>query len=145
MTYSFTFVKMKTSIVESFNRTLKTKMWKFFSHRNTYRCVDVLDDMIYSYNNTFHRTIGQTPFSIKKENVDNIRIRVYGDSSVRSRVNLKVGDKVRISKTRQVFDKGYLLNWTKEIFTVSEVISTSPSTYNIVDYEGEEFTGSFYD
>ena len=119
-------------------------MWKFFTHHSTYRYVDVLNDMIHSYNNTFHRTIGQTPSSVKRENGDKIRQRMYGSTDVRSRAKLKVGDKVRISKTRHVFDKGYLPNWTEEIFTVSEVIATSPSTYKIIDY-GEEVNGSFYD
>ena len=136
---------IKASVVERFNRTLKTKMWKFFTHHSTYRYVDVLNDMIHSYNNTFHRTIGQTPSSVKEENVNKIRQRMYGSTDVRSRVKLKVGDKVRISKTRHVFDKGYLPNWTEEIFTVSEAIATSPPTYKIIDYGGEEVKGNFYD
>ena len=134
---------IKASVVERFNRTLKTKMWNFFTHHSTYRYVDVLNDMIYSYNNTFHRTIRQTPSSVKKENVNKIRQRTYDSTDVRSRVKLKVGDKVCLSKKRHVFGKGYLLNWTEEIITVSEAIATSP-TYRIIDY-GEEVKGSFYD
>ena len=137
---------IKASVVERFNRTLKTKMWKFFTHRNTYRYVDVLQDMVHSYNNTFHRTIGQAPSSVKKEDVPKLREKMYGiDNDVNARVKLKVGDKVRISKTRRTFDKGYLPNWTKEIFSVSEAIATTPPTYKLVDYGGEEVKGSFYD
>jgi hypothetical protein len=40
----------KASIVESFNTTLKTKMWKYFTHRETLTYVDVLSEMVASYN-----------------------------------------------------------------------------------------------
>ena len=55
-----------------------------------------------------------------------------------------MGDKVRISETRVVFKKGYLPNWTTEIFTVSQVLSTKPTTYRIKDEHDEELMGSFY-
>ena len=48
---------IKAAVVERFNRTLKTKMWKYFTFMGTHRYVDVLDDLVYSYNNSFHRTI----------------------------------------------------------------------------------------
>ena len=64
-----------------------------------YRYVDVLQDMVHSYNNTFHRTIGQAPSLFKKEDVPKLREKIYGiDNDVNARVKLKVGDKVRISK-----------------------------------------------
>ena len=56
----------------------------------------------------------------------------------------KVGDKVRISKVKMVFDKGYLPNYTYEIFTVSEIKATNPITYKLKDYNNEEIKGSFY-
>ena len=58
---------------------------------------------------------------------------------------MKAGDKVRISKTRRAFDKGYLPNWTEEVFSVSEAVSTAPPAYKLVNYGGEEVKGSFYD
>ena len=66
------------------------------------------------------------------------------DNDVNARIKLKVGDKVRISKTRRTFDKGNLPNWTEEIFSESKTIATTPPTYKLVDY-GEEVKGSFYD
>ena len=39
----------KASIVERFNRTLKTKMWKYFTHRETIIYIDVLSEMVESY------------------------------------------------------------------------------------------------
>jgi Cdc6-like AAA superfamily ATPase len=57
----------------------------------------------------------------------------------------KIGDKVRISKYKGVFDKGYLPNWTTELFTISKVMKTNPVTYKIEDYNKEQVSGSFYE
>ena len=56
-----------------------------------------------------------------------------------------VGDKVRISKKKKTFEKGYTTRWTEEIFTIVEVKHTSPVTYKIADPNGEEITGTFYE
>ena len=102
--------------------------------------------MVHSYNNTFHRTIGQAPSSVKNEDVSKLRERMYGvEDDINAHPKLKVGDKVRISKTRRTSDKGYLPNWTEEIFSVSEAIATAPPTYKLIDYGGKEVRGSFYD
>jgi len=136
---------IKASIVERFNRTLKTKMWKYFTHNNTYKYVDVLQDMVYSYNHSYHRTIGRTPASVNKDNEKAVIERMYGKDIQISRPRLKKDDTVRISKTRRTFEKGYLPNWTEEIFTISEVFRTSPATYALEDYDGEKLQGTFYD
>ena len=49
---------LKASVVERFNRTLKTKMYRYFTYKNTRRYIDVLDDMLHSYNNTYHNSVG---------------------------------------------------------------------------------------
>jgi hypothetical protein len=136
---------IKASVAERFNRTLKTKMWKYFTHRNTYKYVDVLQDMVHSYNHSYHRTIGRTPAAVKKEDEAAIRERIYGSDPTPMAPRLAVGDQVRISKTRRVFEKGYLPNWTEEIFTIIEAVSTNPATYRLRDYDGEALEGTFYD
>jgi len=136
---------IKASVVERFNRTLKTKMWKYFTHHNTYKFTDVLQDMVHSYNHTHHRTIGRAPVTVTTENAGEVREKMYGNEKTVGTPKLKAGDNVRISKTRRVFDKGYLPNWTEEIFTVDKSVRTTPVTYKIVDYDGEAVEGSFYD
>src|SRR2546426_6191198 len=59
---------LKASVCERFNRTLKTKMWRYFTHASTLRYVDILDDLVKSYNNTFHRTIGMHPTDVSPQN-----------------------------------------------------------------------------
>ena len=95
---------IKASVVERFNRTLKTKMWKYFTYKDTLRYVNVLADMIASYNDTYHRTIGRTLSSVNRLNEVKVRRRMYGDKEVTVKPKLKVGDKVRIGKARRVFD-----------------------------------------
>jgi len=66
------FSELKASIVERFNRTLKQKMWKYFTQNNTLRYVDVSDQLIYSCNHTFHRSIGMASAQVNYENEESV-------------------------------------------------------------------------
>ena len=57
----------------------------------------------------------------------------------------KVGDRVRISKYKNIFSKGYTENWSEEVFIISKIKSTVPWTYVISDLNGEPITGIFYE
>ena len=57
----------------------------------------------------------------------------------------KIGDQVRISKIKRKFEKGYLPNYSKEIFTVSKKVPRNPAVYKLRDYDGEQLKGIFYD
>ena len=136
---------IKASVVERFNRTFKTKMWKYFTHKSTTHYVHVLDDLLHSYNRTRHRTIRCAPIEVTKENETTIRERMYSkEVDSKSPAKFKIGDQVRISKTRRAFDKGYLPNWIEKIFTATEIIDTKHRTYKLVDYGNEKIEGSFY-
>ena len=106
----------------------------------------VLQDIVYSYNHSVHRTLGCKPADVTHANASEIREKVFKKrpkSNVKD--DIKVGDKVRISKVKSIFAKGYLPNWTEEIFTVASINrKTSPITYKLKDYQGEEIEGSFY-
>ena len=58
---------------------------------------------------------------------------------------MKLGDRVRISKTRRQFKKGYLPNWSDELFTVAVRHPIDPPTYEIDDYDKERLKGEFYE
>ena len=119
-------------------------MWKYFTHANTLKYLDVLEDIMDSYNNTFHRSIGMAPADVKSEHQAQIAERLY-PLKRKPKWKLIVGDKVRISKGKRVFKKGYLPNWTDEIFTVKHRYPTDPATYGIEDYGGESIKGKFYE
>ena len=57
----------------------------------------------------------------------------------------KIGDHVRISKYKNIFAKGYILNWSEEIFIISKIKNTVPWAYVINDLNGEEIIGIFYE
>ena len=59
---------MKASVVERFNKTLKNKMWRYFTFSQSLRYIDVIKDLVYSYNNSYHRSIKNTPNKINKSN-----------------------------------------------------------------------------
>jgi hypothetical protein len=56
-----------------------------------------------------------------------------------------IGDMVRMSKKKNIFEKGYTPRWTEEVFTITKIQYTDPPTYKITDYNGEEIQGSFYE
>ena len=60
------------------------------------------------------------------------------------RKHVQIGDHVRISKAKSIFEKGYLPNWTGKIFTVSKILKTNPIQVKLRDYNDEEIIGSFY-
>ena len=136
----------KAAVVERFNRTLKTRLWRYFTAKVTQKWTDVLQDTVHAYNHSVHRMIGHKPADITPDMVDTIReINAKRKQPSQGKRDIQVGDKVRISKVKSVFAKGYLPNWTEEIFTVSEVNKKfKPTTYKLRDYHGEEIEGSFY-
>ena len=57
----------------------------------------------------------------------------------------KVNDRVRITKYKNIFSKGYTENWSREIFIIDSVLKTNPWTYKLKDLNGEKIIGSFYE
>ena len=138
----------KSSIVERWIRTMKEKMWKYFTDNNTYKYIDVLPDLVEDYNNTVHSSTKLTPIEAsKKKNELTVWRNLYPDRYKTSRLNPKfsVGDEVRITKKKKVFEKGYTTRWTEEIFTIKEIRETNPITYKLEDLQGEEIKGTFYE
>ena len=138
----------KSSIAERWIRTMKEKMFKYFTDNNTNKYIDVLPDLVEDYNNTVHSSTKFTPVEAsKKENELKVWRNLYPDRYKTSRLNPKfsVGDKVRITKKKKVFEKGYTTRWTEEIFTIKEIQETNPITYILEDLQGEEIKGTFYE
>ena len=138
MMYS-TYNEGKSVVAERFIRTLKNELYKHMtaSGKNVY--YDVLNDVVNEYNNTKHNTIKMKPKDVKDSNK-----RVYIDQHNEKDSRFKVGDRVRISKFKNIFAKGYTPNWSTEIFIVNKINDTVPYTYNIKDLNDEDIIGSFY-
>ena len=120
-------------------------MWKFFTHFCTLKYVDVLQKFVRSYNKANYRSIKRAPASVNVHNEALVSEALYGAGAAKQRSKLKIGDIVRIKKTKRTFDKGYLPNWTQELFKVTRVNEAShPVTYKIKDLGRESVIGSFY-
>ena len=130
----------KLVIAERFIRTLKNKIYKYMTaiSKNVY--IDKLDDIVKEYNNTYHTSIKMKPVDVK----DNTYIDFEKEVNEKN-PKFKVGDHVRISKCKNIFAKGYMPNWSKEIFIIKKIKNTVPWTYVINDLNGEEIIGTFYE
>ena len=74
-----TFNETKASIVERLIRTLKTKMWRYFTAKKTMRYIDVLPDLVYSYNHSVHRSIKTKPAQVTADNEKQVWHTLYDD------------------------------------------------------------------
>ena len=130
----------KSVVAERFIRTLKNKLYKHMTATGKNIYYDVLDDVVNKYNNTKHSTIKLKAIDVRDNNK-----RVYIDEHNEKDSKFKVGDRVRISRHKKIFAKGYAPNWSSEIFIVDKINDTVPYTYNLKDLNDEEIIGSFYD
>ena len=121
----------KSVVAERFIRTLKNKLYKHMTATIKNGYYNVLDDIVNEYN--------------KRVYIDEYNEKDTTKSSSLERSRFKLGDRVRISKFKNIFAKGYTPNWSKEIFIVDKINDTIPYTYNIKDLNDEEIIGSFYD
>jgi transposase InsO family protein len=151
----------KCALVERFNRTLKTMLYKYFTAHKTRRWYDVLDSMVTAYNQRPNRTIGAPPATVLTEDDDRrVWRRVYYDSKQAQlrRADLhprnadntaNAGDRVRISLTKGHFDKGYMPNWGRQHLVVKQVVPPNRGgrprpVFRLADTEGEDMNGQYY-
>ena len=122
-------------------------MFNYFSANNTSKCVHVLDLLVEQYNNTIHSAIKMTPKEAsRKENENKVWINLYpefGGKTLASK--FAISDNVRITKKKNVFNKGFTQRWTEEGFKFSKIQLTIPVTYKITDNNGDVIQGSFYE
>jgi hypothetical protein len=137
---------VKCAIVERYIRTLKGRIWRYFTKNKTLNYMKMLQAIVNATNNSMHRTLGRTPNSITKKNEKEVRKETYEDkTSIPNKQVYKVGDHVRITKEKSVLAKGYAPNFTNEIFVVRKILKNrKPATHKLVDLNGEEVEGIFY-
>jgi hypothetical protein len=140
-----TFSTMKASMAERVIRTIKEKLFKLFNLYGNYKWAHLIDSLTESYNNTKHRTIGMKPIEVNNKTVEEKLLNtVYSNLKVADRGKFKIGDIVRISKFKHMFNKGYTPNWTTEQFKIIKVQITNPVTYLLEDMQGNRIQGAFY-
>ena len=138
----------KCAHVERLNRTIKNKLEKIFTASNNKNWIDVLDDVISAYNNSVHSSTKKRPNEVNENN----RWEVFDAIAQRTQAQTKkqkvlsVGTRVRISREKGIFGRGYDKNWSEEEFSISQILRTTSGLimYKIKDQQGETIRGSFY-
>ena len=135
-----TYNEGKSVVAERFIRTLKNKIFKLMTTilKNVY--FDVLNDIVNKYDNTIHKTIKMKPIDVTNDSYAE-----YSEDFNKKGPKFKVNDHARISKYKNIFAKGYVPNWSKEVFIVNEIKNTVPWTYTIIDLNGKPITETFYE
>lgn len=147
---------IKASLVERLNRSLKEKLWRYFTHKRTYRYVDVLHHVVSSYNRTHHKTLKMAPAQVSSENSETVFYRQdlptnkQIDEIWKKKKKTKTsavdviapGDRVRMLRTKGAFDKGYEGNWREEVVDVAKTLGSRG--FELKDDKGEEIKGVFY-
>ena len=110
-----TYIEGKSVVAERFIRTLKSKIYKHMTSISKNVYIDKLDDIVNKYNNTYHTTIKMKPFDVKDNTYINTSKKINNKDP-----KFKVGDHVRISKYKNIFAKGYMPNWSEEVFFIKK-------------------------
>ena len=137
----------KASVVEQVNRTLKSKLYRYSTAVNSLRYINVLQDLVDSYNNTYHRSIGHASATVGLLNVGTVRRKLYGkmNSAAPKKFKFRVGDHVRLSLQKSPFKKVYKMSWTEEIFQITRQLSRTPVVYTVQDLLERLIEGTFYE
>ena len=123
---------------------MKEKMFKYFTEKETNKYIDVLQDLVTEYNETVHSSIKMTPKEAREHGVPHSELPEF-DAKSNAKSKFSLGDRVRLTKKKSLFEKGYTTRWTEEIFIVSKIKGTNPVTYEVTDLNGELVKGSFYE
>ena len=160
----------KANYAERVIRTMKNLMYRYFMKNRTYRFVNVLQDLVKSYNNRPHRSLGgNAPVIVNQENAAEIRLDAYlsgkkpnsnlikengkqheakktTKKKVKPFFELKVGDNVRISQLKHPFQRDYQQKWTEEFFKVVKRYKRGQiPVYKVQDLTDDPIEGTFYE
>lgn len=142
------FSSLKAAVVERLNRTIKGLMFKEFSYRGSYKWIDILQKIINTYNHSTHSKIKVAPADVDEvveQQLIKNKVFAINDTPSKVKPKFKIGDFVRISKAKHVFEKSYTPNYTTEVFSIQSINKTTPVTYQLNDYQNNPISGAFYE
>ena len=139
---------IKVSTIERFQLTIKSKLFKAFTHKQSYNYTDgLLDDIVKSYNHTYHRSIKMCPADVTEHKVLQVYRNLYG-FPLRLKVvkpKLKVGDTVRITREMEKFEKSVYGTWSNEVYEITETVPHIIPVYRLKALPSNEpVIGTFY-
>ena len=127
----------KSVVSERFLRALKNKIYKYMTSVSKNVYIDKLEEMVNKYNNTYHSIMTMKTFDVRSSTYSNSSKDINEKDP-----KFKFADIVRLSKYKNIFVKGYTLNWLEEVILIKDVKNTVPWAYVINDLNGEEIVGA---
>jgi transposase InsO family protein len=125
----------RQGIVERFNKTIENLISRYQESRNTNRYIEILDNLVYNYNHSYHRAINETPKNKYNMNLNSGFIKAFQFNN-----QIKIGDRVRILKDKMTFQKGYEPIFSKTIYIVH---SGDGYTFKLQTEEGIKLKRSY--
>ena len=138
----------KANVAERAIKSIKLKLYKYMNQFQTFRYIDVLQKITRAYNETFHRSIQLRPSQVTKENQSQVWMTLYRKKPVAlkpEKLRIKVGDWVRVSNLKKVFDTEYHTRWSSEQYlVVASNLKQGRAAYTLQDFSGEVVSGTWY-
>lgn len=136
---------VKACVVERHIKTIKNKIFRYFTKQKTLKWHDILPSIVNGINHTTSTVTKMAPVDVHSGNARSVWATVYNQPKPEPvKFNFKVGDHVRITKEKGKLTKGYKANFTQEVFVVHERLHRIPPVYRLNDLHGEEIEGVFY-
>lgn len=145
----------KANYAERFIRTLKGRLHKYMTHNNTKKYIDILQDVVNAYNNSYHSSIKMKPNAVNEQNESELWQRLYMDTPVETtdrkvpkliKHKYKEAQQVRISLRKHPFEKGYTPNWSETVYVIRDrLYRENIPVYKISDLYGRPYRGTYYE
>ena len=137
--------RMKAAIAERFIRTLRRKIARNYILTDSTVWYKALPDLVSEYNNTRHHTLKMTPLeATRPENHDAVYHAQFKNSPGGTRPKFVIGQRVRTSLDKKIFEKESTQAWSEEVFEIADIVPSQPTTYKLRDMSGEVLEGAFY-
>ena len=142
--------EVKANYAERAIQTIKGKIFRYMRAKQTNKWVDQLQQFTQSYNNTYHRSIKQSPATVSKKDENKLWEILYSSKKLslpkKLSYKFKIGDIVRISHIRKPFQRYYSEHWTNEVFYVKDRnMQEYIPVYTLTDYAKDPIKGIFYE
>lgn len=141
---------VKCAMVERLNRTLKSRMFRYFTSKGNHRYVDDLQEFVDSYNNSVHRSIRMSPVQACNTDPKEVFRNLYNGKTLKELLAddgkpvAEEGDLVRLAYPKGTFDKSYFSTFTDDTATVGRVIKKREPMYSLLDYRQRPIPRNFY-
>ena len=142
----------KACFVERVIKSVKSLMYRYFQQNQTYRYLEVLQDLVTNYNTRPHSALpnNMSPSDVTRKNEPILWKKMYIDtapvpSGRNKKYKFEIADLVRLSHLKRVFQRDYQEKWTPEIFIITHrKIREGIPVYKVMDFMKDPIDGYWY-